>query len=401
MTTPDIQVGPGEDAIYTLELAVSGPDVMGAIAELGEFVARSANIQGAVINGSANHDNSAFTGGDKGGYKTDMATILATCNTPDAIRGATLLTVPETRLAEIADTYTLPDYLLKPDNEIDAAVAYVIKKMIGYTEDVSKSFQDEADESTEPVATMPEATPVQRQAFLLQGEINSENASQNSIYRPEQLETMDHVLRFFIIRDLRRLGGDGRVYMTTDYDFATGALGDALKVVNGMSEFTPDYCDETAEGLSRGLLPQRINITIHNGIVSIGTLGTREREPIWPQEAVEKYREDQVLKEKQRLANIEAEQLRYAGAKAAKEGERTAELAEWQESVLAAMLVAEVDGFHWLGIYSGNIAKDPAELEAYVRERHECSDVMIIPKCAIYGGKQVSLSSTECTVYIR
>ncbi len=395
------EIRPGDDASVSLEIQLSGGDIAAAIRDLGRFVAASEHVQGALVKSNATIGDSAFAGGDKGGYFETMSTVLASWDTPEEVSEATLLTVSEERLAEIADVYTPPEYLLNPANEVDAAIAYIIKGLSGYSEDTSESIEDQAMRSAESVVTTPGLTISQMKALGMGGVLNNRLATQNALYRSLQLETLDHALRLLIIRDMRRPYGDGSVYMSTDYTWASGPLGDAISVVNGYNGFSEDNSG-TDKSLTMGMLGQKITIRIKDGQVNIGSQNMSGSMPIWPQEAVDTYNQYQARLAEERVASA-AERRRVADEmQTARLAEQTAELLEWRSRVEASMQEAEDNGRKWIGIFNitGPLGEE-GKLEEFVKKNYDCKEVTIIPNAAIYGGKAPSPSNTEVTVYIK
>lgn len=375
-------------------------NIAGLVEELGRFAASSRFIVGVTVESRATNDNTAFTGGHTTAYREDYGTMTVALDTNEGIRDATRLLISDERLAEIADSYVLPDHLKEPTNHVDAFIGHVIKGLVGYQEDIGESFADQAEASTDSLVAMPDITSAQATVFRSFGRVNLSRAQKNTLYRSQQVETMEHVLRFLIARKQAKPYTNGNFSAGIDYEFAIGLLGEALSIVNGVNGFNEDPDPTTNDLLYRGTLQQKSSLAVKDKVVYYS--GVRGPEPIWPPEQVEAYQSEQIEKARVRDAELRAQQAQREAADA----KRREILAQQQALIGETMDVLASEGYEWKGIMQIIPAgpMDSADkVRDYYAEKYGANpqDIRIIENFAIYGGKTAQHAPGSVTVYIR
>jgi hypothetical protein len=385
----------------------SDQNVAAIVEELGAFAAASQNIVGITVESHADADATAFTGGHRVNHNDDYSTLTVALNTHEGIRSATRLLIPESRLAEIADAYVLPEHLKNPSNHVDAYIGHVIKGLTGYTEDNVESMAEQAEASTDTIAVTPGLNDGQTEAIRLYGTVNLLNAQLNVLYRAQQVETMEHVLRFLIARENSKSYMHGNFYSSLDYDWATGILGEALEIVNGKNGFNKDPDPSTNDLLYRGTLAQKSSIAVLDRVVQYS--GIHGPVPIWPPEAVAAHEAEQLEIEAARQTAAKEQSIQYAAELAIREAEqanRRAAERQYVEAIKRTVDSLLEEGFVWRGtmpITPSGPMNSAHKIQAYYMEQHGLSeqDVRVLDGVAIHGGTKIYYSAGEVTIYLR
>jgi hypothetical protein len=386
------------NAFLTVEMANN--NVAGFVEELGRFAASSQFIVGVTVVGKAEKDRTAFAGGHTVKYREDYGTMSVSLDTPEGIRHATRLFISEERAAEIVDAYVLPGHLRNPDNHVDAFIGHIIKGLVGYTDDVNDSFQEQAVASTDTIAAIPGITDKQALAFRLHGLVNLSDAQKNVLYRGQQVETLEHVLRFLIARENAKPYTKGNIYAGVDYQWATGILAEALQIVNGGNEFNQEGDHTSNDLVYRGTLQQRSSVAIEDRVVYVSGVGGPK--PIWPPETVEAYEAEQIKAARIRVAEQAQERL----VRDAEEATRQAAATQQAKEIQQTMKTLAEEGFGWRGIMQITPVgpmDSPDKIRAFYMEKYGVAeeDVRIVTGVAIYGGREVHFDAKSVTVYIR
>ena len=386
----------------TIDLEESTQSIPTLVAGLGEFVASSTHVIGVVIESNAYVDGSAFIGGRTTEHRDDYAVIAVNLHTDKGVRHATQLLIPEERLAEIATSYTLPGHLKRPTNHVDAFIGSIIKGLTGYSEDTDASFSEQAQASTDAFVSSTPLTAPQAETAKLFGEVNISDAQKNVLYRAQQVETMEHVLRFLIARENINLYVKGNVSAGVDYISGTHLLGDALAIVNGNNGFNEHSDPSTNDLLYRGMLAQKSLTSIKDGIVFSGGMYDRHPSPIWPPEAVEAHEAEKRAAEKAKQDRSEQQRLQREAA----EGQRRLEIGLHQQATQQEISDLAAQGFMWKGIMPltpGGRMDSLDNIKRVYAEQYGCNetDVHVIDNTAIYGGTNIQYVPGNVTIYIR
>ncbi len=389
---------PRNNAFLTVEL--TGGNIAEVVADLGRFAAASQHIVGLTVNSNAGFDATAFTGGHAVAHREDYSTITLALNSNEGIRHATHLLISDERLAEIADTYVLPEHLKNPANHVDAFIGHIIKGLVGYQDDTSESFADQAQASADTIIAKSAHSLAHIEAYSLMGEVNLERANDNALYRGEQVETMEHVLRFLIARENAKPYSNGDLYAGLDYEWATGILAEALTIVNGVNGFNENADPETNDLLYRGTLQSKSSVAVKEGVVYYS--GVHGPEPIWPAEVAEAYQAEQLAKAQARDAEIQEQRLRHEMEAMEREETHRKQLG----TIVEAMEVMAAEGFEWAGIMQvipHGPLNSAEKIKKFYSEKYgvPIEDVHTISDAAILAGKAPTLDPGSVTVYIR
>lgn len=403
-----------------VELNVSGePTDWGAFAYdttdrlLAEYPGKLAGVlyKTVALKGGTAFQGPFLPTGGEAGYATEGLAVCAEVHSGSRANiypEVNSVHIPVDRLAEIADGYSLPAHLINPGNPIDAAIAYVISKMASIDPDTSKSLKDIADGSRAiEVAKNPELTLAQQTAAFDYGEVAFEQGNENTLYKAERLEALEHVLRFLLYREYSRSKAYGRpftAHMGTDYHAAKGILAEALSAVNGVNSFAEVGVDAGA-GLAMGSLPSKLNIAISDDAVMVSAPKPGGMKPIWPPSRVAEYEHEEAKQiEMARLAEeaaAMAERQRDAERRAARAAEAEQEAAKIA-NLEALIGPLEELGYTWRGILlkTGRLATEEG-LAQFIADGYPGVDVHVVDGFAIYGGTKITIDPNAVTLFIK
>jgi len=251
---------------------------------------RTPDFAGAILQTRNTGDNTAFFGPHVSPDTFELGSFPNWAHVSSraevAVTGLSQIRVSAERQAEIANGYVLPDHLAQPRNQIEAMIGYIIGRIAGVGLDPGVPLQGQGRASAEGLVRQMAHTPLPPNYKTLVGNTAVETAFENSLHRATQLDILEHVLR---LRLYQRFAADSQggtqavsLAMSTEHLSGTGALEDALEVVNGWPSFAQTD-DETPGLLKAGLLPSKHQMLVTDTGAFVGNSSDpKTMRQIWP-----------------------------------------------------------------------------------------------------------------------